>query len=127
MSVFRSDLSITEFSGPRFELALDLLHSGQGFVASGIKVSLEDGTLRAYVPASWKPEQVTEARAREDLARGSALLTSLRSSSQRFEEIAGGTEPELWLIADYGTGWVPICRLIDGDLVWESGYPKALS
>ena len=123
MSVFRHDLSVTEFSGKRFDLALDFLQSGRGFVVSEIKVSLEEGTLRAYVPSSWQSEKVTKATAMEDLSRGRALLTSLRDMSQRFNEIADATKSEVWLIDDYGTGWVKICEMVNEEIVWEEGLP----
>lgn len=127
MSVFRHDLSVTELSGKRFDLALDLLQSGRGFVISDIKVSLENGMLRAYVPSSWQTERVTEATAMNDLARGQMLLTSLQNSSRRFREIAGSARSESWLIDDYETGWVPICKMVNGNVVWEKGYPKEVS
>jgi hypothetical protein len=119
MSVFRHDLWVTDFSGPRFDLALDLLESGEGFVVSGIKMCLERDELQMYVPSSWSINSVTEGRAREDLSRADELVAALSDASQRFCKLTLGKSRKQVLISDYETGWLPICTSLDGIFSWE--------
>ena len=124
MSIFRHEYHVDHPGETRFEFALDLLESGKNVVLGDASLSLTERELSVRVASSWTVGEVTEDRARTDLARAEAALDLAKSSSERFKSLVARRTVVLHLIDDYHTGWQPICELRGSELEWQRGYPK---
>ena len=114
---------ITETKGSRFELALELLRSGRSVVYRGVGISVDvDGTLECSVQTSWRPENVTEASARQDLASAEAAVAELAGASPAFAALIRGRRRRLVLIDDYGMGTVALAHSEGEALHWASSF-----
>ncbi len=97
----RGALTVDEPAGERWELALDLLSSGSGFVALGSALLLNrdtegpgaDGHIHIGVVANAPQESREEAQSKVDAARASVL------------EIADGDEQLRSLLSQFGVIW----------------------
>jgi hypothetical protein len=117
-------LRIDEPSGPRFDLALDLLEAGQYFVFIDCGLRIEDGVLQVLVPTQWEPHSISEPRALEELRRAERNIASLASASPRFAAIAANLPKVFILVYDYGTSGLWLCRLREGAFEWYEGYQR---
>jgi hypothetical protein len=75
----RGVFALDEPSGPRWELALDLLRRGEAFSLGAVTFRrISEEVIEAAVASTWQPQNVTEPRARDDLeavqGRTEALL-----------------------------------------------------
>jgi len=117
-------LRIEEPSGPRFDLALDLLQAGQSFVFIDCGLRVEDGVLNVLVPTQWEPHSITEPRAVEELRRAERNIASLAAASPRFAAIVANLRKAFILVYDYGMGGLWLCRLLEDTFEWYEGYPR---
>jgi len=117
-------LRIEEPSGPRFDLALDLLEAGQSFVFIDSGLRVEEGVLQVVVPTQWEPHSITHARALEELRRAERNIASLAAASPRFDAIVANLRRVFILVYDYGTGGLWLCRLLEDTFEWYEGYPR---
>ena len=108
-------LWISDLSGPRFELALEQLAGGPGFVFNDVWFRLEDGS------ATLCCEAVSHGRtfAGRDIARAKNSLRHVRESSPEFVELVAGKVVRFSAIDFAGhAGTVELCREVGGEIKW---------
>jgi hypothetical protein len=115
----RGAFTVEETTGPRWELALDLLRAGKAVAIGHVTLRRVDPcTVEATVASSWQPERVDEERARRDLEDASRWIGGLLADDESFRDVIGASKVDFVLVDDYDTGAVALCRL-DGDrIVW---------
>jgi hypothetical protein len=118
-------LRIDEPEGQRWELALERLRRGEPVLFGNVaSVQVEPDAIKVAAFSRWQSENVTAARAREDLVEAARLIDRLSTSDVRFKEIVRGRKAEYELVDDYGKGSVLICRQDRGGrLEWAAGFP----
>ncbi len=124
MSVFRDRLHADRTHGERFDLAMDRLRSGDGFVCGGVAFRIEAASLVVEVASSWELQLMTEERARADLDTAVAREKWLRGSSRQFADAVRGLPKKFQLIWDYHTGSLLICELDKGAIRWNHGLDQ---
>ncbi|HEX8098891.1 MAG TPA: hypothetical protein VF660_01665, partial [Actinomycetota bacterium] len=106
----------SETSGPRWDLALDLLQRGQAFSLGRVTFRrIDEATVEAAVASAWR--QVTEERAREALHEARTWVENLLASDEPFRRTVGESSVEYVLVDDYDTGSVELCRLLGDEVV----------
>jgi hypothetical protein len=109
--------ALDEPSGPRWELALDLLRRGEPFSLGVVTFRrISDDVVEAAVASTWQPQNVTEARARDDLETARRRTEALLARDASFRAVVGPSRIEYVLVDDYETGSVAICRLAGGEI-----------
>jgi len=116
----RGIFAVDEPSGPRWELALDLLRRGDAFSIGPVTFRRNDrSAVEAAVASSWQPERVTEERARRDLEEARRWVEELMASDEAFRRVIEGSAIDYVLVDDYDIGSVALCRLVRDDVVWS--------
>ena len=119
-------LRITEFSGPRFDLALERLRDGHAFSFEDLTFWLApDAHLEISINSSWRPDNVTEQKALERLDLAQNVYRNLCAGNADFAAVAGNKSPRFILAYDYGSGSVELARLADGIIIWAKGFVPA--
>ena len=109
---------IEEPSGPRWELALDLLRRGEAFSLGRMTFwPLADNAIEVHVASAWQHQNVTEASARRDLETARKQLDALVAEDGAFREAIGWSRIDYVLVEGYERG-VAICRLVGNDIEW---------
>ena len=115
----RGVFSLDEPSGPRWELALDLLRRGEPFFLGGVTFRrTSEDAIEASVASTWQLRNVTEARARDDIETAHTRTEALLADHPAFRSAVGPSKIEYVLVDDYEIGAVAICRLVDDDIEW---------
>jgi hypothetical protein len=110
-------LHVDEAEGSRWNLALELLGSGETIIFREVSLTKMPECLRILVDTAWKTEQ-TPARAREDIARAERVVQELLASNEDFVEAVGGRPIEYHAIDDYGMGAIWLAELRDDEFTW---------
>jgi hypothetical protein len=63
-------------------------------------------------------QDVTEARARDDLETARSRTEALLADDAAFRSVVGPSSIEYVLLDDYEIGAIAICRLADGEIQW---------
>lgn len=111
---------ITETSGPRLELALDLLRAGTMIVYEGIGIALREGPPRIdlWVESSYRYDLVSSRSARADAARAGRTVRMLRERSAEFAALSRGLPRRVTVIDHYGDGMIELCHVQGRALTW---------
>lgn len=111
---------ITETSGPRLELALDLLRAGTMVVYDGIGIALREEPQRVelWVESSYRYDLVTSRSARADAARAGRTMRLLREASAEFAAATRGLPRRVTVIDHYGDGMIELCHVQGRALTW---------
>lgn len=122
----KDDLRITETSGPRFDLAMERLREGHSFVFGRVVFCFRsDCCLECAVQSSWQVENLTDDRARHDLAHAIDVFSHIKASSNDFAALVA-EEPAVYsVIEDYGMGCVELCRIEGDQLRWTKGIGRS--
>ena len=120
-----NELNITEFRGPRFELAVEQANRGASLNFDRVSVRLVENHVECAVNSQWKPSNLTDQRAWEDFEHAKHTFQRLSSESETFARMVEGRLTEYSIIFDYGTGCVELCRLTDGMLNWADGLERS--
>ena len=121
-------LPVDSCEGPRWRTALEVLKEGGYVVFKGVGLTLRDdgargkpqlGTLRARVQSGWQAQNLSEARALEDLSRGAAIVDDLIARSPEIREVVEQRGMLYELLDDYGTGAVLIATMSEGRIDWR--------
>lgn len=111
-------IHINEPIGARFDLALDQLENGLGFVYQGVWIRKEHGVLSCEA-VSTSAESLTETAASAVIEHARSLFDRLRVSSSRFNSLTHGLKTRFCVIEDYGMGTAVIVELVGNKLVWS--------
>jgi hypothetical protein len=115
----RGVFKLDEPSGPRWELALDLLGRGEPFSLGMVTFRrASEDVVEASVASTWQLQNVTEARARDDLEPARSRTEALLADDPGFRSVVGASRIEYVLVDDYEIGAVAICRLADDEIQW---------
>jgi len=124
----RGALRVDEVGGPNWAAALGMLLEGGYVVYQGVGLTTAHpttghteplGALRVRVFTEWQAQNLTESRARADLARGQAIVERLQEESPEVRDLALRQGVEYELLDDYGMGAVLIGTLTTGDVQWH--------
>lgn len=117
----RGVFAIDEPSGQRWELALDLLRRGEAFSLGRVTLRrVADGAIEVAVASAWRPENLTDAKARDELEAVRAKTEELVAADAMFRDVVGLSRVDYVLVDDYDTGSIALCRLAGGELEWLS-------
>ena len=115
-----SGLVISELSGARFDVAMDLFREGKSICFDEVQMQLtKDDALQISVESPWNTENISESRALADLNRGISVVDALTSVPPAFADSVRGKSRRVQLIDDNGTGAVRLCELTDGRVQWK--------
>ena len=115
----RGVFNLDEPSGPRWELALDLLRRGEPFSLAMVTFRrMSEDVVEASAASTWQLQNVTEARARGDFEAARSRTEALLAEDPAFRSVVGPSRIEYVLVGDYEIGAVAICRLADGEIEW---------
>jgi hypothetical protein len=118
-------LVVEEPRGDRWDLAVDLLTSGDGFISFGNSLLYRSTAGPApdhRVRASLNPEQLTAARCAADVEMGRARLDEIRRD-ERFAELSSLHGVTCDYVYDYETGRVALATVDhDGVISWAPGF-----
>jgi len=122
-----SGLTVDQPSGDRWDLALELLASGESAVSLDGVILRRDahgpratGRIAIDIPASSEPRFLTPAVAKRDVSRALALIDAAREADPRFAELLTDHGVDRTYIDDYGNGSVALGDVnADGELVWH--------
>lgn len=103
--------------GPRFDLAIEQLREGLGFVFNDVWFRREATTLN--VEALAPGADVTEEAAAALIDHAQATFAGARAASPVFDRTVAGMTTSFAVVDDHGMGTTVVCRLIGGQLVWE--------
>ena len=110
---------IDDSSGPRFDLALDQLEAGLGFVFQGVWIRKEHNALSCETISPKSAESLTEAGASALIEHARAVFERLQTTSARFKSLTEGQPVKFCVIEDYGNGTAVIAELVKDELVWS--------
>lgn len=79
---------------------------------------IADDAIEAAVASSWLPENLTEARAREDLEPVRQQTEALHAGDAAFRAVIGTSRIDYVLVDDYDIGSIALCRLAGPDIEW---------
>lgn len=122
-------LIVDEPRGERWDLAVDLLTRGEGFVSLGTLLlyrstsgPVPDHRVHVEIRASSNPERLTTARRAADVERGLAYLEEILRD-ERFAELTVLYDVVCEYVDDYDTGRV-LHATVDreGVISWASGF-----
>ena len=117
-------MEITETSGQRFDLAMEILREGNSVSFSGVSFQLQPhNKMLRRVESTWQPERITEESAIQDLKSAEQATRYLCEQSQIFRHLVDGREITSVLFVGYGMGGIEICVQTPSGIVWEKGYP----
>ena len=108
-------IHIDDLSGPRFELALDQLEVGLGFVFQGVWIHTEHGVLSCE---ALNGTSLTGAAAIALIEHAKAVFKRLQTSSTRFKSFTERQTVKFRVSVDYGMGTAIIAELVENKLVW---------
>jgi hypothetical protein len=111
-------MSADEPEGQRFDQAVEALAEGNSVAFQDLLLSAGADGVTCHVETSWQPDNVTEEKARVDLARAERNLTVLLEASERLRHVVGSRSVSYVLVEDYRTGLGELCRLVGGELKW---------
>lgn len=115
----RGVFTVDEPSGQRWELALDLLRNGDAFALGRVTFRrIADDVIEAAVASSWLPENLTEAKAREDLEPVREQTEALHAGDAAFRAVVGTSQIDYVLVDDYDIGSIALCRLTGPEIEW---------
>jgi hypothetical protein len=101
--------------------------SGETIVFQEIALALLPGTLRVLVEATAKSvfvegekfkTEITEAQAREDIARAESVVSALLEVAPGFARMVGDRDVEYHAIWDYGMGAIWLAEFRNGQFTW---------
>ncbi len=102
--------------GVRFDLALDQLENGLGFVYQDVWIRKEYGVLRCEAVSPTSAESLTEAAATALIEHARSQFDRLRVSSSRFNSLTHDMKARFCVIEGYG---MVIVELVGDELVWS--------
>lgn len=123
-----SELAVGELSGERWDLAIELLRSGDGIVsyqqlllyreAHGPR---SDGALRAEIRSTFAPESLTVDLADADVVAGLSVL-ALVVADDRVGRLIDQFGLVRSYVHDYDTGRIKLATIAhDGTVTWSDG------
>ena len=116
-------MQINKTTGERFKLALERFRDGHEIVFNDTGFYLNpNGTVECRIQSSWKIENISEERAKEDLAAAEATYNYLIDSSNEFAKLVKGRKLSKVLIDDDGMGSIELCRQENDVLLWSKGF-----
>jgi len=74
--------------------------------------------------SSWRIENITESKAKEDLISAEAAFNKVIDSSDDFAKLVKGKMFSKVLIDDYRMGAIEICRQENNCIKWTEGFPR---
>jgi hypothetical protein len=122
-------LVVDEPRGERWDLAVDLLTRGEGFVSLGTLLLYRstsgpvlDHRVHVEIRASSNPERLTTARRAADVERGLAYLDEILRD-ERFAQLTALYDVVCEYVDDYDTGRVLLATVDrEGVISWASGF-----
>ena len=128
----RGGLVVDEPHGERWDLALELLETGEDFVSLGSlrlhRVAggpWSDGRLHVDICSRYHRSQLTEQRARADIERGLRLLDVVLAD-ERFMHLVTDHGLVREYVDDYGIGTVRLAIIApDGSPSWDAHPPTS--
>jgi hypothetical protein len=128
----RGGLVVDEPHGERWDLALELLDAGEDSVSLGslrlhraARGPWADDRLHVDICSRYHRSQLTEQRARADIARGLRLLDVILAD-ERFVHLVTHHGLVREYVDDYGTGAVRLAVIApDGSPSWDAHPPTS--
>lgn len=115
-------MEITETTGKRFELAMELLGEGNSVTFEDVSFRIiSPTTLLIQLESSWQLDRITHESAIKDIESAHSTMKYLCNESSRFNELVSGKEIETVLFLGYGMGEVEICTEKDSNIEWAKG------
>lgn len=122
-------LVVEEPRGDRWDLAVDLLTRGEGFISFGnlllyrsVTGQAPDHRVRVEIRASLNPEQLTAARCAADVQTGRARLDEILRD-ERFAKLSALHGVTCDYVYDYEAGRVALATVDrDGVISWTPGF-----
>jgi len=111
--------------GKRADLALELLEEGKSVIFRDLGLRLPNpDTVECRVFSQWSPENINRAIAVGEIDASRRTFSDLVRESSAYRAVLGA-RTQLWeLLFDYGNGAIRVCRVRDGELAWDVGFPK---
>jgi hypothetical protein len=120
----RGVFRVEEASGPRWELALDLLRRGKSFAWGPVTFSRTAvDTVEVAVASTWQWHNLTRERALRDLVKARSEVQKLLATNSHLRGAVGDSNVHYVLVNDDEVSSVAIARLVDDDLVWIATPP----
>jgi hypothetical protein len=119
---FRNTFSVETPTGPRWDLALELLQDGKPIVYANVEVTIMvNEAVVAAVESDWSdPANVDRASATRDLDRAERVVASLSQESPAFRDLVQPLPLRLELLNNYGMGAVTVATRSNGATSWSS-------
>jgi hypothetical protein len=115
----RGVFALDEPTGPRWELALEVLGRGDAVALGHITLRRTGArSVEAAVASAWLPENLTEDRALAELSEARTRIERLRASDNRFSNFLGDSTLAFVLVDDYDTGSIVLCQETTTGLEW---------
>lgn len=108
-----SSVHFEDLSGPRLQLALELIASGHEASFRDVGFALVDGVLQVRAPSPWVPENLTDSRAWSEIERAKAVLGEL-GKSPAFAAVISDHPVRFSVTHDGGMSSVELCWLENG-------------
>ncbi len=105
-------LEVSELNGQRFELALEQLANGLGFVFDEVWFRRDGNVLWCEAISPYWEVEHTDAGLRELIDHARSRFEVLRTSSEVFKMLVSVFEVKFSVIADHGTG---TAKIIDSE------------
>jgi hypothetical protein len=130
LTTVRGGLVVDEPNGDRWDLALELLDTGEDFVRLGslrlyraANGPWADRRLHVDICSRYHRSQLTEQRARADIERGLRLLEQILAD-ERFMQLVTDHGLVREYVDDYGIGTVRLAVIApDGSPSWDAHPP----
>ena len=117
-------MEITETTGKRFVLAMELLEEGNSITFEGVSFRIvSPAKLLIQVESSWQPDRITKESAIKDLESAQSTMKYLCNESSKFSSLVSGKETETLLFIGYGMGEAEICTQKGSNIEWAKGFP----
>ncbi len=114
---------VIQSHGAQFELALERFLGGRGFTFQGVGFWLApDGHMEVSIQPSGFLAETAEQTALDDLKVAEGVLNALIEESPAFAEMIRGRPLHFVLAESYRAATIEWCRVVDGSLVWSSGF-----
>lgn len=115
-------LRITELSGSRLELAIDLFADGRQFIFNDVYLGhTAEGHVWCCAISQWQTANLDDATALAELQRAKAAFAEVVAASPRFGQLTAGL-PVRYSVTDVSDS-VELCYEKDGQVVWPHGSP----
>ncbi len=113
-------MEISEFTGKRYDLAIDLFQERKdSLLYEGILFINKGNLIEVNSYSDWELERITEAVAKEKIERSKQVIHQLSVSSKEFKEIESVLPKEYVFCHDYHTGAVMLASEIKGEFKWH--------